>query len=64
MYINMRVQCTQIGLYNLNQYDRYKINILNDLVHITLLYTLNICAELNYACKSQYMRYINIYISV
>ena len=39
------VDYTQNGLYNLKQYDHYKIKILNDLVHITLLYTLNICAE-------------------
>ena len=30
-------------LYNLKQYDQYKI--LNELVHITLLNTINICAE-------------------
>ena len=30
---------TQNGLYNFKQYDHYKIKILNDLVHITLLYT-------------------------
>ena len=38
------VDCTQNGLYNLKQYDHYKI--LNELVHITLFHTINICAEL------------------
>ena len=37
------VDCTQYGLYNLKQYDHY--TILNDLIYITLLYTINICAE-------------------
>ena len=37
------VDCTQYGLYNLKQYDHNQI--LNDLVHITLLHTINICAE-------------------
>ena len=49
MYINIRVQwiivhkmgCTIKTL----QYDPYKIKILNELLHITLLYTINICAE-------------------
>ena len=48
MYINLlvsSVDCTQNGLYHLKQYDNYTIKILNDLVHITLLYTINICAE-------------------
>ena len=49
------VDCTQNGPYNLKQYDHYKIKILNDLVHITLL------LNENYACNSQYLR--NIYIS-
>ena len=35
--------CTQYGLYNLKQYDHSQI--LNDLIHITLLHTINICAE-------------------
>ena len=51
--------CTQYGLYNLKQYDHNQI--LNDLIHITLLHTINICAELNYACKPQYIININIY---
>ena len=37
------VDCTQYGLYNLEQYDHNQI--LNDLFHITLLHTINICAE-------------------
>ena len=37
------VNCTLHGLYNLKQYDHNQI--LNELVHITLLHTLNICAE-------------------
>ena len=40
MYINIRVQWTQNGLYNVKQYDHYKIKRLNDLVHITLMYLL------------------------
>ena len=50
MYINIRVQyvtsivTTQNGLYNLKQYDNYTIKYLM-MVHITLLYTINICAE-------------------
>ena len=36
------VDCTQYG-YNLKQYDHNQI--LNDLIHITLLHTINICAE-------------------
>ena len=39
------VDCVQNRMSNLKQYDHYKIKILNDLVHITLLYTINICAE-------------------
>ena len=39
------VDCTQNGLYNLKQYDYYKIKNMNDLVHITLLYIINIFAE-------------------
>ena len=37
------MECTQNGLYNLKEYDSYKIKILNDLVHITLLHAINIC---------------------
>ena len=37
------VDCTQYGLYNLKQYEHNQI--LNELVHITLLHTINICAE-------------------
>ena len=37
------VDYTQHGQYNLKQYDHYKI--LNELIHITLLHTINICAE-------------------
>ena len=42
---NIRVQWTvhNMGLYNLKQYDHNQI--LNELVHITLLHTINICAE-------------------
>ena len=45
MYINIRVQWTvhNIMAYNLKRYDH--IQILNELVHITLLHTINICAE-------------------
>ena len=45
MYIEIlvHVDCTQYGLYNLKQYDHNQI--LNDLIHITLLHTVNICAE-------------------
>ena len=32
---------TQNKLYNLKQYDHYKVKILNDLLHITRLYTIN-----------------------
>ena len=34
---------THNALYNQKQYDPYQI--LNDLVHITLLHTINICTE-------------------
>ena len=37
------MDCTQYGLYNLKQYDHNQI--LNGWVHITLLHTINICAE-------------------
>ena len=37
------VGCTQYGLYTLKQYDHSQIS--NELVHITLLHTINICAE-------------------
>ena len=47
------VDCTQNGLYNLKQYDHYKIKISNDLVHITLLY--NICGKSNLVIITIYM---------
>ena len=37
------VNCTQYGLYNLKRYDHNQI--LNEFGHITLLHTINICAE-------------------
>ena len=43
IYIFSLVDCIQNGQYNLKQCDHYKI--LNELVHITLLYSINICAE-------------------
>ena len=41
------VHYKQNGLYNLKQYDHHKskARILNDLVHIPLLYTINNSAE-------------------
>ena len=38
---------TQNGLDNLRHYDHYTINILNELVHITLLHTIHIVYVLN-----------------
>ena len=45
MYIKIRVQWTvhNMGCIILKQYDHNQI--LNDLIHITLLHTINICAE-------------------
>ena len=37
------MDCTQNGCMTLKQYDHYQI--LNELVHITLLHNINICAE-------------------
>ena len=37
------VDSTQYGLYDLKQYDHNQI--LNDLIHITILHTINICSE-------------------
>ena len=55
------VDCTQYGLYTFKQYDNNQI--LNKLVHITLLHTIIYVLNENYACTSQYIRNINIYIS-
>ena len=60
--MNIYIYIYEFRLYNCKQYDHYKIKILNDLVHITLLYTINIYAEGKLCMHSQYIRNINIII--